>query len=67
MKSYNFRQCSLELLEKLFDIEETDSSKALDDWMIRKDNTPLTNFEQMSIEHIQKNMKRNIRAWNEQE
>ena len=67
MKSFSFRQCSLELLEKLFDIEETDSLTAIEDWMVRKDTTTLTNFEQMSIEHIQKNMKRNIRAWNEQE
>ena len=67
MKSYNFRQCSLELLEKLFGIEETDSLEALDNWMQHKDGMPLTSFEIASIEHIQKNMKRNIRAWNEQE
>ena len=67
MKSYNFRQCSLELLEKLFGIEETDGLEALDEWMRHMDNTPLTPFEIISIEHIQKNLKRNIRAWNEQE
>jgi hypothetical protein len=67
MKSYNFRQCSLEILEKLLGIEETDSLEALDTWINGKDSIVISDFEKRSIENMQRYMKRNIRAWNEQE
>jgi hypothetical protein len=67
MKSYNFRQCSLEILEKLLGIEETDTLEALDAWISGRHNIVVSDFEKRSIENMQHYMKRNIRAWNEQE
>lgn len=67
MKSYNFRQCNLELLEKLFGIEETDTLESLDVWMKRRYDVVVSDFEKRSVENMQTYMKRNIRAWNEQE
>jgi hypothetical protein len=67
MKSYNFRQCSLEMLEKLLGIEETDTLEALESWISGRDSIVVSEFEKRSIENMQQYMKRNIRAWNEQE
>ena len=67
MKSYNFKQCTLLMLDKTFGIEQTESSDVLDDWMNRREKEDVSDFEKMSIERLQKNMRRNIYSWNEQE
>jgi hypothetical protein len=67
MKSYNFRQCTIEMLEKLLGIEQTDSSEALETWLSRKDSIVVSDFEKAVIENMQQHMRRNILSWNEQE
>ena len=67
MKSFNFKQCTLLLLDKMFALEQTENSNVLDQWLDRRENEAVTDFEKMNIERLQKNMKRNIYSWNEQE
>ena len=67
MKSYNFKQCTLLLLDKMFGIEQTENSDFLDNWLNKREIEEVSDFEKMSIDRLQKNMKRNIYSWNEQE
>jgi hypothetical protein len=65
MKSYAFRQATLGLLEKLFDVEQVESLNSLTDWM--NIQTPITPFERQLIDYYQDTMRFNLQSWNEQE
>ncbi len=65
MKSFTFRQCTLGLLEKLFDIEQVESLPSLDGWM--NQSAPITDFERQLIDYYQDTMRFNLQSWNEQE
>jgi hypothetical protein len=65
MKSFTFRQCTLGLLEKLFDIEQVESLTSLTDWMNM--SAPITDFERQLIDYFQDTMRFNLQSWNEQE
>ena len=67
MKSYNFRQCSFELLEQTFGIEQTEQSITLDDWLKKAKKTTVSQGERRMIEHFQSLLTRNLLGWNEQE
>ena len=67
MKSYNFRQCSFELLEQTFGIEQTGQSLTLSDWIKKAKKTTVSKDEQRMIEHFQSLLSRNLLGWNEQE
>ena len=65
MKSFTFRQCTLGLLEKLFDIEQVESLPSLEDWL--NQSAPITDFERQLIDYYQDTMRFNLQSWNEQE
>lgn len=65
MKSYTFRQCTLGLLEKLFDVEQVEYLPSLKDWMSLP--TSITPFERQLIDYYQDTMRFNSQSWNEQE
>ena len=65
MKSFTFRQCTLGLLEKLFDIEQVESLQSLDGWM--NQSASITDFERQLIDYYQDTMRFNLQSWNEQE
>ena len=67
MKSYNFRQCSFELLEQTFGIEQTTQSMTLLDWLKKAKKTAVSKDEKRMIEHFQSLLNRNLLGWNEQE
>jgi hypothetical protein len=67
MKSFNFKQCSVQMLEKTMGIEQADNSDALEDWLNRREEIQVSDFEKAVIETLQITMKRNIVSWNEQE
>jgi hypothetical protein len=65
MKNYSFRQCTLGLLEKLFDVEQVDTLTSLTDWMNM--SASITDFERQLIDYYQDTMRFNLQSWNEQE
>jgi hypothetical protein len=67
MKNYSFKQCSLNLLEKLFGLEEVKTSPILEDWLEIEKKMAISDREKMLIEHYQDLMCFNLRSWNEQE
>jgi hypothetical protein len=67
MKNYQFKQCSLDLLEKLFGLSEIDSSQTLSNWLTAESTITISADEKFLIEHYQKLLKLNVRSWNEQE
>ena len=67
MKNYNFRQCSFELLEQTFGIEQTQYSISLENWLKKAETTVVNKNEQLIIAHFQSLLIRNFLGWNEQE
>ena len=67
MKSYNFRECSFEMLEQTFGIEQTGQSLTLSDWIKKAKKTTVSKDEQRMIEHFQSLLSRNLLGWNKQE
>ena len=65
MKSFTFRQCTLGLLEKSFDLEQVESLLSLTDWL--EMSVPITDFERQLIDYYQDTMRFNLQGWNEQE
>ena len=65
MKSFTFRQCTLGLLEKMFDIEQVETLPSLEEWLNQA--APITDFERQLIDYYQDTMRFNLQSWNEQE
>ena len=62
MKNFTFRQCTLGLLEKLFNIEQVESLPSLDGWM--NQSASITDFERQLIDYYQDTMRFNLQSWN---
>ena len=64
MKSFTFRQCTLGLLEKSFDLEQVESLPSLTEWL--EMSAPITDFERQLIDYYQDTMRFNLQGWNEE-
>ncbi|MEM7534533.1 MAG: hypothetical protein AAF639_20295 [Chloroflexota bacterium] len=62
---YAFKQCSLNLLEELFDVREVPDMPILRSWLAQK--VEITETERQELVHLQKELVHNFRDWNETE
>ncbi|MEZ4737127.1 MAG: hypothetical protein R3E79_59365 [Caldilineaceae bacterium] len=65
MPSYTFRQCTLTLLDKLFDLRQVFVSPLLDQWL--QGEPPLSDYEQQTLQELRSLLNLNAPGWNEQE
>jgi hypothetical protein len=65
MENYAFRDCTVEIMETLFAIEQGDVSDCLSAWINKE--TEITELERLILLNYQKVMKANVLGWNEQE
>ena len=67
MKSYQFRQCTVGMLEDMFDIVETTYSDDLNTWFGRAKPIKIIAAERTALTNSQELLKTNLLGWNEQE
>lgn len=65
MPSYTFRQCTLTLLDKLFDLRQVFVSPLLDQWL--QGEFALSDYEQKTLQELRTLLNLNVPNWNEQE
>lgn len=65
MPSYTFRQCTLTLLDKLFDLRQVFVSPLLDQWL--QGEPALSDYEQKTLQELRTLLNLNVPNWNEQE
>ncbi|MDM8518504.1 hypothetical protein QUF64_00550 [Anaerolineales bacterium HSG6] len=62
----NFRDCTLPMLDRLFQLEEVFESSTLDAWL-KQSNVMITEFETQNLEKLQYLLSLNVKHWNESE
>jgi hypothetical protein len=67
MKYYTFRDCTVELLEDTFGLQQTAKSSVLTDWFKRSKKTKILSVERQTILRFQQSLIANLLGWNEQE
>lgn len=67
MKSYNFKQCSFQLLEKMIGLEQTSQSAVLTNWLKTAKKMPVSKTDHQKVSDLQGNLISNFIGWNEQE
>jgi len=65
MPPYAFRQCTLTLLDKLFDLRQVFVSPLLDQWL--QSELALSDYEQKTLQELPTLLNLNVPNWNEQE
>ena len=65
MPPYTFRQCTLTLLDKLFDLRQVFVSPLLDQWL--QSELALSDYEQKTLQELRTLLNLNVPNWNEQE
>ncbi|MFN8493334.1 MAG: hypothetical protein U0350_37395 [Caldilineaceae bacterium] len=65
MQTYNFRQCTLTMLDKLFGLRQVFASPILDQWLQRK--ITLSDYELQTLQELRSLLTLNVPGWNEQE
>ncbi|OQY44826.1 MAG: hypothetical protein B6242_11835 [Anaerolineaceae bacterium 4572_78] len=59
----NFSECSLELLDDMFALDEIFESSALDAWL--NQSMEISGFEKKTLEGLRKQLNINVKHWNE--
>jgi hypothetical protein len=67
MKSYQFKQCTVGMLEDMFNILEMPHSVVLNDWFKIGKSVKITSAERNNLLNSQELLKTNLLGWNEQE
>jgi hypothetical protein len=67
MKNFTFRDCTVELLEDTFGIQQVTKSPMLKDWLKRSKKTKILSVERQIIRRFQQPLIANLLGWNEQE
>lgn len=65
MQTYNFRQCTLTMLDKLFGLRQVFASPILDQWLQRP--ITLSDYELQTLQALRSLLNLNVPGWNEQE
>jgi hypothetical protein len=67
MKNFAFRDCTVEMMETLFDIQQTNKSVALTSWLKKSQKEKILTVERQMILRFQQSLIANLLGWNEQE
>lgn len=67
MRSYQFKQCTVSLLDKAIGIRQSKNSNVLNDWIKIAKSVKLTNTERSILHLYQETLISNLVSWNEQE
>lgn len=65
MQTYNFRQCTLTMLDKLFGLRQVFASPILEQWLQRQ--ITLSDYELQTLDELRSLLNLNVPGWNEQE
>jgi hypothetical protein len=67
MKNFAFRDCTVEMMETFFDIQQTNKSVALTSWLKKSQKEKILTVERQMILRFQQSLIANLLGWNEQE